>query len=70
MYQVELDSPRRELSVRGFEFIVALSFFRELILRVHLLGVQSSCIIRCYYTVTRQPNKLEMGFHPKRITSL
>ena len=43
MYSKDLDSPRRELSNGGLGIVVALTAFRELIFRVFILGVQSSC---------------------------
>ena len=46
MYPEDLHSPRRELSNGGLGTIVALWFIRELIFRVFLLGVQSSCMDR------------------------
>ena len=44
--QADLDSPRRELSDDRLGIVVALSvFFRELLFRVFLLGVQSNCSV-------------------------
>ena len=42
--QVDLNSSRRELFVRGLKFVVALWIFGKLILYVRLLRVQSSRI--------------------------
>ena len=44
-HPADLDSPRRELSVRGLGFVVCspFGFFQEINVRVRLLGVQSSC---------------------------
>ena len=43
--KADLDSPRRELSDGGLGIVVALTFFRQLIFRVFLLGVQFSCTV-------------------------
>ena len=42
IYQADLDFPRRELSVRGLGFVVALSVRSGINFRVRLLGEQSS----------------------------
>ena len=41
LFPADLDSPRRELSVRGFGLVVDLTFFWELICCVLLLRVQA-----------------------------
>ena len=46
--KADLDSPRRELSLRGLGFVVAFSVFGEINFRVRLLGVQSSCSNECF----------------------
>ena len=51
--QADLDSPCRELSNYGLNIVVALVFFWELIFRVFLPGVQSSCNTKGYLFLRR-----------------
>ena len=52
VYQVGLDSPRRELSVRGLGFVVALLVCLGIGFRVRLQGGQSSCSENDFVSVT------------------
>ena len=48
----DLDSPRRELSVRGLGFVVALLVCSGIDFRVRLQGGQSSCSENDFVSVT------------------